>query len=181
MKQILCWGAAYRPAMRPARGSAPQHALCLVGKDALFLRAHWAHTPTVVAVVAAHVDVARTEEQAPRAARVVRVERARPAAAERASAVERTIVAIPCSGQEYGVAVFFARNLAAINSILRCPLSGGVAAVDEFLELLFARHTPSRAPVYISGIVLKVEFGFVVGKAIVAIPAVVAVLGHRVI
>ena len=152
-----------------------------MGKDALFWRAHWAHTPTVVAVVAEHVDVARIEEQVPRVVRVVRAERALPVAAVRTSVAERTIEAIPCSGQEYGVAVFFARNLAAINSILRCPLGGSIATVDKFPTLLITWHTPRWTPVHVGGIILKVKLGFVVGEAIEAVIAVGAVLGHGIL
>ena len=70
------------------------------------LRAHRAHTLTVVAVVVVRVDVVRIEVQVTCVVRVVRVERTRPVVAVRTCVVERTIVAIPGSRQENALSCF---------------------------------------------------------------------------
>ena len=73
---------------------------------------------TIAAIVVAHAIIARTEAEAPRAARVVSVERTRPVVAVAACVVEVATAAVASSGQEETIAI--ARNEKA--SVYAVPL-----------------------------------------------------------
>ena len=82
------------------------------------------------------------------------------------------------SGQEQSVPVW-ARYQRTVHTVLHRPRPG--AFFPQLVLLFFGRHAPHGTPVDIGGIILWVQFGFVIDKAVIAIIAVGAVLRHRVI
>ena len=142
----------------------------------VLIRTHWSDRSTIVAVVAAaaHVVAVRIEVEVPRAVRVVGVERTRPVGAAAAYAVETAIVAVASSGKEETVAVAGGEE-SAVHAVLCCP--GYICVVVEFFEFFSSRHTPAVAPVGRGSIVLRQQSCQIVGKAVVTIEGVVAILG----
>ena len=90
------------------------------------------------------VAYARIEGEAARAAAIA-VRRSRPITAVRAHIGERRTVAIACGRKENKVSVG-ADNLITINSVHRNLLLPSTI-IDEFLNFVQSRHTPTATPV----------------------------------
>ena len=129
-------------------------------------------TDAAVALVAA----ARIEVEEPRVVRDVGVERPRPEAAVAAGIHKLAVATVAGGRQEERLAVLLRGKLAAFHSVLCRPLVGRVA--QQFLPLLLAWCAPAAAPVDCGRVVACLQGRQVVGEAVVAVVAPVAVLGQ---
>lgn len=84
------------------------------------------HREPEAAVATVHAVVVRIEQEAPRVARVVGLERTRPVVAGAARVAELAVVAAACSGQEERLSVPLRGKLPAGHAVPYCPLVGGV-------------------------------------------------------
>lgn len=110
--------------------------------------------------------------------RVAGVERTRPIVAIRTRVVNRTAPTIAPSREEQGIAIV-CRQQIPFHAVLRCPLTAAVGS--QFLKLLLCRHSPRRSPVDVSSIVLRVQFGLAIHRAILAVSAILYQLDVRAI
>ena len=136
---------------------------------------------TVVAKIVARVEITRTEAQAVRDVRIVRVKRTGPVAAVGANVVEVRAAAEPRRGEKDVIAFiagFLADHLVTVHAVYRGPSPSAVATVTKFIKFILGGHAPATAPIDVGGIVLGVKDGLAIGEAIIAIRAIVAVFGH---
>ena len=130
---------------------------------------------TVAAVVTALTGAARMEAEVPRDVWVEGAERTRPVAAVVASVVELVVPPVARSGQEETVAVRSNKE-PAIHTILGRPCAGRV--ITKLLPFFSCWHTTTSTPVGSGSIILGQQSGQVVGKAVVTIAGIIAILSE---
>ena len=124
---------------------------------------HGTDTEPVVAVVVAYALIDLTEVEAPRTARVFRVERGGPVAAGGACAEEIRAIAVAGGGQEDRVAIMGGEP-AAVDVVEGRPLYGGV--VYQFLPFLSGRGAGSVAQKRCGGVVTGLQYRKAVHRAV---------------
>ena len=124
-----------------------------------------------------HAAIVRIEVKAQRVVRADGAERPRPIVASEAGGIVLIVGAVASGRQEYGLSVLFRGEEAALLAITRRPLVSGV--VFQLLPLRLAWCAPAAAPVGRGGVIAALQGSQVVGEAVVAVVAFVAVFSQK--